>query len=152
VQLVTGRRNNEIDRITRFSEVDGEPFKIQVQRLEKKRFLPTDDPDDKVYIMPCTAPASQIIKAVAIIRRELCSNDDKPLKRRKIDAAQEQLFGEGTRYLCNEVRQIMPEQAYKMRQESGFGKDYSAPWFKNEALGHETLQQGLVYSKCTVKS
>jgi hypothetical protein len=56
----------------------------------------------KVYTLPCLAPASQIIKAIGIIRSKLCDDGTKVVKRRRIDKGQAELFGEGTRYLCGE--------------------------------------------------
>jgi hypothetical protein len=153
VQYVMGRRNAEISlEKTQFFEVPGQPYQIKVQGLAKKKHLPCDDPQVKVYTMPCLAPASQIIKAIEIVRSKLCKGGTRVVKRQKIDNGQTELFGKGTRYLCGEVREIASTQAYKMRTQSDLGKNYSLPMFRKEILGHETLEQQVDYSKCTIKS
>jgi hypothetical protein len=123
IQQVTGRRNVEICLETTVfePEVPGQPYMVKVTGLAKKRHLPCDLTGVESHIVPCTAPARQVTKELGIVRRELCNDGTRVVKRRKIDEGQEELFGKDTRFLCREIREVMPLQAYEMRTRISAG-------------------------------
>ena len=133
LQIVSGRRVNEIAINLEYDSIPDKPFQALVTGISKKFN------NDEVYTIPLLVSYTKFKRAMDKIRdydyhegMKFCDHANKQGELDKASQKREKMFG--LRVIHSEIRAIYAEEAYKERAYNKFEEKASMALFKSRAL------------------